>query len=264
MIIGLVFLLKIANLDKKLAYKESKMNHLDKKVYAIRYLGFMYNDEYYSIIIPKDYKHDGHIQAFFEDKEVALQAWKNLEHQASHALDFENITGFEGSYYLLEQHGFDTSNIEEQLKLMNQDELFELIQTVDRHVFYMHEYSANLKVKVLFNLINSAYESCEATSDNDHISNIFLYINDDSGFLRVKGTLEELTDAPLLLNQLIEQDPNLEYDSPNNILKIKSDEKILNSVNALLKNPLYEIRYLTIQEIYEIEQTLNSSNNQVA
>ena len=68
------------------------MSHSDKKVYAIRYLGFMYNDEYYSIIIPKDYKHDGHIQAFFEDKEVALQAWKNLEHQASHALDFENIT----------------------------------------------------------------------------------------------------------------------------------------------------------------------------
>jgi hypothetical protein len=233
------------------------MSDNDKKVYAIRYLGFMYNDEYYSIIIPNDDKYLGHIKAFFEDKEAALQAWKQLEYQASHALDFENITGHEGSYYVLEQHGLDTNNIEEKLKFMNQDELFELIKMLDRHVFYIHEYSADLKVKTVFNLINNAYESCEATSDNDHISNVFLYINDYSSSLNMSGSLEELTDAPLLLTQMIEQDPNLNYDNLNKILKIQPDEQSLNSVNALLKNPLYEIRYLTIQEIYEIEQRLN-------
>ncbi|HMV60328.1 MAG TPA: hypothetical protein PKC07_03890 [Agitococcus sp.] len=88
------------------------------------------------------------------------------------------------------------------------------------------------------------------------MSNTFLYVNDYIS-IAIKGTLEELTDARLLLNQLIEQDPNLNYDNLNKILKIQPVEQSLNSVNALLKNPLYEIRYLTIQEIYEIEQTLN-------
>ena len=66
-----------------------------------------------------------------------------------------------------------------------------------------------------------------------------------------------MSDTPQLLLLLIKDNPNIEYNEHYQTLRIKPDEKTLNSVNALLKNPLYEIRYLTIQEIYEIEQTLN-------
>lgn len=64
--------------------------------------------------------------------------------------------------------------------------------------------------------------------------------------------------------QLIKDNPNIQYDKKYQRLKIQPDAQTLNSVNALLKKPLFEIRYLTIKEIYEIEQTLNSPNNQVA
>ena len=120
----------------------------------------------------------------------------------------------------------------------------------------MYEYSAELQMKTLYDLQNCEYLSYDGTAHVDYVSNTFLYVNDYIS-IAIKGTLEELTDAPLLLNQLIEQDPNLDYDNLNKILKIQPDEQSLNSVNALLKNPLYEIRYLTIQEIYEIEQTIN-------
>ncbi|HNJ86847.1 MAG TPA: hypothetical protein PKU92_09715, partial [Agitococcus sp.] len=96
--------------------------------------------------------------------------------------------------------------------------------------------------------------------DNEHDSraNIFLttFLSKDNA-IPLSGKLSDLSDTPQLLLLLIKDNPNIEYNEHYQTLRIKPDEKTLNSVNALLKNPLYEIRYLTIQEIYEIEQTIN-------
>ena len=167
------------------------------------------------------------------------------------------MIGYDGITFNAKEYGIESvESLWEKLQNMNADELFKFSQQVNCYVFFMYEYSAELKMKTLYDLQNCEYLSYDGTTHVDYVSNTFLYVND---YIRIsiKGTLEELTDAPLLLNQLIEQDPNLDYDNLNKILKIQPDEQSLNSVNALLKNPLYEIRYLTIQEIYEIEQTLN-------
>ncbi|MFO1391134.1 MAG: hypothetical protein U1E94_02795 [Agitococcus sp.] len=196
------------------------------------------------------------------DKQTAIQEWKHLEYKFSHKMGFENVTEFEQLFFFLERLGMDANKaFFENLHVMNQDELFELIEKLERHVFYMYEYPADLKLKTLFNLTENRFESWDATEElwdgTEGLPNNIIITNDSVTEITINGTLEELTDAPLLLNQLIEQDPNLDYDNLNKILKIQPDEQSLNSVNALLKNPLYEIHYLTIQEIYEIEQTLN-------
>jgi hypothetical protein len=141
---------------------------------------------------------------------------------------------------------------------LSAENIFDIIHKLNRHIYFLYEYPIDSKVKTRWSIKNNNYDIYNMTTEWDIQSNNFLraYIT-TSESIYINGTLEELTDAPLLLNQLIEQDPNLDYDNLNKILKIQPDEQSLNSVNALLKNPLYEIRYLTIQEIYEIEQTLN-------
>ncbi len=235
------------------------MKHNDKKIYVIRNLGFMYDDEYYFILIPPNIdEYAGQICAVFENGEMARQKWKSLEYDFSHEMDFENVIGFEESIYNLEQLGIDQNrDFYEKLKLMNEDELFNLIEKLDRHVFYMYEYHADLKVKTLFNLIENSFEFYDVSTD--HLSNNFLKTNDEVTMITINGTLEELSDAPMLLSQLINGSPDITYNENTKTLSINPEQHSLNSVNALLKNPLYEIRYLTINEIYAIEQTLNKT-----
>ena len=232
----------------------------DKKVYVIRNLGFMYDDEYYFPLLTSD-SEEGQICALLEDKESAIHAWKRLEYEFSHQYEFINVYQYDGFGYELEQIGIELDNIFfDKVKRMNQDELFDIIYKLKRNVYFLYEYPADLKVKTQWNITKNDYDIYDEFSFGDGVidpKKTLITWLDSTRVIIIRGTLEELTDAPLLLNQLIEQDPNLDYDNLNRILKIQPDEQSLNSVNALLKNPLYEIRYLTIQEIYEIEQTLN-------
>lgn len=232
----------------------------DKKVYVIRDLGFCYDDQYYFPLQNSD-SGGGMICGFSQDKETAINIWKRLEYDFSHKENFNNVCTYDEFGYELDQIGFDTADFFNRREYMDQDELFNIIYKLKRNVFFLYEYPADLKAKVLWDIHKHSYIICDELAQWGDMAiepkkTLITYL-DSKGIITFKGTLEELTDAPLLLNQLIEQDPNLNYDSQKHLLEIKPDEQTLNSVNALLKNPLYEIHYLTIQEIYEIEQTLN-------
>ena len=91
---------------------------------------------------------------------------------------------------------------------------------------------------------------------NDEISppihDIFIEHNID-----LKGTLEELSDTPLLLQCLIEENPDIKFYPPDSL---KLQFKDLAQVNALLKKPIKkEVRYLSIEEIYQLEKSLNQT-----
>ena len=80
----------------------------------------------------------------------------------------------------------------------------------------------------------------------------------DSFILILYGSLSDLSDTPILLSQLIQHNENINYDEDRKLLRIKQlDSSTLNSLNALLKNPL---QFLTIEEIYEIEKSLNQTH----
>ena len=61
-----------------------------EKIYVIRHLSFWYTDEWYQPMIDIE-NHAGHITNLFEDKEEAIQAWKQREYDFSHLAKFSNI-----------------------------------------------------------------------------------------------------------------------------------------------------------------------------
>ena len=84
----------------------------------------------------------------------------------------------------------------------------------------------------------------------------------DSFIFILYGSLSDLSDTPILLSQLIQQEENLNYDEDRKFLRIQQlNISTLNSLNALLKNP---IQCLNIEEIYEIEKSLNQNNTKEA
>ena len=73
----------------------------------------------------------------------------------------------------------------------------------------------------------------------------------------LKGQLEQLTEQPSILMSLINQSNSLKYDPKNAILEIHyclQGEELI-SLNALLKQPLFEIRTISLSEAKKISHT---------
>ncbi|RZL44699.1 MAG: hypothetical protein EOP00_19260, partial [Pedobacter sp.] len=180
---------------------------------------------------------------------------------------FENIMYCEYSHE--EFHGQ-----EGLLAQKSVDELFEIIQKLECHVYGLYEYPKQLKQLVLFNKKSQQYDFCDLRMDDDDVeSNIFIPSNfiKDSPLndeisppihdifiehdIELKGTLEELSDTPLLLQRLIQENPDIQFYPPNSL---KLHFKDLAQVNALLKEQIEkEAHYLNIEEIYQLEKQLN-------
>lgn len=79
----------------------------EEKIYVIRHLSFWYTDEWYQPMLHIE-NHIGHITDLFEDKEKAIQAWKQREYDFSHLAKFENIMYCE---YADESYGGDRKKI---------------------------------------------------------------------------------------------------------------------------------------------------------
>jgi hypothetical protein len=260
------------------------MTDLAEKIYVIRNLAFFYDDEFYSTLFDGS-MHLGRMSAVFDDQDSALQEWKRLEYEFSHRVDFMNI--FQTQYTLEYYKKFGIKNFDYVLTLdsaefyayfknLDPEALFDVIHKADFHVYYLYEYPKNLKQYVGWNDIAQKYETCDATTDYDYRPNLFLeadFLQDDPLLaqmspplsksvhcrpITVQGSLTMLSDTPLLLAGLIAQNPNLEYLEQRQVLCIKPDDRTLASVNALLKQPLSEKQYLTIPQIFAIEQQLDS------
>ena len=70
--------------------------------------------------------------------------------------------------------------------------------------------------------------------------------------LEQKGTLEELSDAPALLEQFIKENSWLSYENQGLKIENDADEDTFNrikSLNALLKQPIFEIRQVTLEQL---------------
>ncbi|EOR09580.1 hypothetical protein [Acinetobacter genomosp. 15BJ] len=233
-----------------------------EKIYAIRHLSYSYNDEYFSSYLYERW-HQGHMAALFENKEAAIQEWKQLEYKFSHKVNFQNI--IECS----QQHDFYGK--EKILAQMSVDELFNILNQLDNCVYAVFEYPKQLKQQVFFDIYQNEYRVCYGTTEYDIQENNFLqanFIENDHLLSAVSpsassaiyrdielvGSLADFSDSPLLLERLIQDHPDIKYN--HSCLVIKPNA--LSSINPLLKNPI-EMRYLTIEEIYQLEKSLNQA-----
>ena len=231
-----------------------------KKIYVIRHLSYSYNDEYFSSYI-HDRRHQGHMTALFENKEDAIQKWKQLEYDFSHKVNFQNIIECG------QQHDFYGK--EKILAQMSVDELFSILNQCDSCVYAVFEYPKQLKQQVFFDIQKNEYKMCYETTEYDIQENQFLqanFIENDPlltdispstsraiySDIELVGSLADFSDSPLLLERLIQDHPDIEYNHSCLVIKPSA----LTSINPLLKNPI-EMRYLTIEEIYQLEKSLN-------
>ena len=249
-----------------------------EKIYAIRYLSFYYTDEWYSSYMrPSD--HYGHISSIFTDKKAAIQEWKRLEYEFSQQVDFYNILYCEPNFnIILDQDDFFANiNSEDDWKRIlptaPMDELFELITKLNCHVYGLYEYPRYTKQYIHWNNDKNYHDTIDLTQDSyDKRTNIILHSGffiDDislneihpsvnrkyaSDAIILTGSLSDLSDTPILLLKIIQQDKNLNYDENKKYLTIQPYISTLNRVNALLKKP---VQCLTIEEIYQLEKSLN-------
>lgn len=75
---------------------------------------------------------------------------------------------------------------------------------------------------------------------------------------KLVGTLDQLSDSPQLLEALIEAEEGLKYRTKTNelALSVKNAVFAMPALNALLKNPLYEIREMTPAQVQATEAKL--------
>lgn len=98
------------------------------------------------------------------------------------------------------------------------------------------------------------YSKILTYSNPDYFALVGTYIIEDQYF--IVGTLQELSDAPDLLKLLIENNPYyfLYETNPNGILITTPDTSFedLLPLNALLKEPIFEIRQITLEQLNQI------------
>ena len=245
---------------------------MEEKIYALRNSSFWYDDEFFFNLMNSN-DHIGHITAIFEDKEQAIQEWKRLENEFTHKINFNNFMREDISFNIEEILPHRTWN---DLKNLDIEELFTVLHHNDIHAYYLYEYPKQIKQGVAWDNSENNYHFSDACTEYDFRKNYFIdatFIKDDPLLSHVSpsvdsfifilyGSLSDLSDTPILLSQLIQHNENINYDEDRKFLRIQQlNISTLNSLNALLKDP---IQCLNIEEIYEIEKSLNQNNTKEA
>ena len=85
-----------------------------------------------------------------------------------------------------------------------------------------------------------------------------IFADYDYDDIELKGSFEDLSEQPVLLQALIKNNKALKYNNKSQTLTILQgwEEEGLYAVNPLLKQPLFEIKEISLDEIQTIEKEL--------
>lgn len=72
------------------------------------------------------------------------------------------------------------------------------------------------------------------------------------------GDLADLSEAPRLLQNFIEQQPLLRYDAERKQLHLLLQPDLVTALNALLKHPI-ELAQLSLMDVFQLEQRANQA-----
>lgn len=239
--------------------------------YVIRQNQFGYNDEWYVM----DWIESSTIREVYDNQSDAETAYKKL---TVHALRNEYLSNYGVGNGEAEQEVYDAIDAFTQEKFgktfeyledidfdeWSDDDVFAFAQIAELNFYQIVEVDESEKFYVIWlPYQNEYFKGWNGIFDLENHRLDFGYYNDDliADFLETlnkvapKGSLEELSDSPTLLEQLI--DGELVIYKDNQLLvevgglnfKELSD---LEAVNALLKQPWFEIRALSIDEFSKL------------
>jgi hypothetical protein len=254
---------------------------MKQKTYVIRKIAYLFNDEYYFSAGL------GGISGIYHDEEEAKQEYVALEVAEIRQLDFGKTkqsfsnqpeerrrlheylqtmlpqsffwVSTSGEIGLMEQDSYLPASLTDE-QIMEIREVFkfqfhELSVFEDEAVFYatwlpregkflgpsVERYERYKNAVYFFNTREEALEGIERLSY--HYSEKIL-----------KGTIEELSDNPTLVRSLNEGDRLFQYFEGEAYIQLnyRPDGEDLIALNALLKEPLFEIRTLSLEKASQI------------
>ena len=235
--------------------------------YVIRHNNFAYNDEWFLT----DDTTAGRITAVYTDKAEAEQAYKSLIVDALYneaelsQYDIGNGEAADETYekldaFLLEKTGeaFDAETLPE----MSADDAFEFAKLSGILCYQLIEFDDNKPQYAIWINAEESYVDHYDTGSILFDSNPdFIEGSDcDWYFLSrmdqtLQGSLADLSDSPEILQVFLKNTAGVSFDAQKQTLVINgngSDYQTIKALNALLKQPLFELHTLSLEQIQEL------------
>ena len=242
--------------------------------YVIREKYFGYNDETF-------YVAGNRIANVFDNKQQAELAYKKLEIDGARDFALHEVESlFDADEALLQQlddfvysrcgeHICEAGDISDDVLpvSLSDDDTFEFIQLAGMQKFQLVEFENQVKFYGLWSVKKQQWveEHDECFAGLIYSENLdafkskveHIFADYDYSAIELKGSLEELSAQPILLQAMISAQSGLSYDEAKQTLVIDAwQDEALYAVNSLLKQPLFEIKEIGLEEIQTIEKEL--------
>ena len=242
--------------------------------YVIREKYFGYNDEVF-------YVAGNRIANVFDNKQQAELAYKKLEIDGARDFALHEVESlFDADEALLQQlddfvysrcgeHICQEGDISDDVLpvSLSDDDTFEFIQLAGMQKFQLVEFENQVKFYGLWSVKKQRWveEHDECFAGLIYSENLdafkskveHIFADYDYSAIELKGSLEELSAQPILLQAMISAQSGLSYDEAKQTLVIDAwQDEALYAVNSLLKQPLFEIKEIGLEEIQTIEKEL--------
>ena len=242
--------------------------------YVIREKYFGYNDETF-------YVAGNRIANVFDNKQQAELAYKKLEIDGARDFALYEVESlFDADEALLQQlddfvysrcgeHICEAGDISDDVLpvSLSDDDTFEFIQLAGMQKFQLVEFENQVKFYGLWSVKKQRWveEHDECFAGLIYSENLdafkskveHIFADYDYSAIELKGSLEELSAQPILLQAMISAQSGLSYDEAKQTLVIDAwQDEALYAVNSLLKQPLFEIKEISLEEIQKIEKDL--------
>lgn len=239
-------------------------------IYLIKSYLYGYNDECHYIA-------GSQIKKIYEDKQEAEEAYNKLEIKAARedSYFFEDLCAFfdgmreKAEQFFIEKTGKSFESIingeEPATDLLSDEDLLTFIKLANANSYQLITLEKGQKLFVLWNIKHDkphiVYDEYGSTLIYEAST---LELLKESEFAldwhdkRFKGELSDISHSPLLLESLIKTDEAIQYDEKKKVLlPIKKAESFL-AVNALLINPVFNFKAMTLEEIMALEEKLTA------
>ncbi len=248
--------------------------------YVLKANFFGYNDECFYIA-------GSRIQHIYDNESEAKAAWHALEAHSARDFPLHEIASFfdandaflqQMDQFVFErcgQHIVQNGQIISDIHLPEQlspSDTVEFVQRAGMQHYQLIALAADAPFYALWlphdQQYLMAYDECSTSltyfaSEQMLLDNTLeevLYSLDEP--LKITGSLSDISTSPTLLQAAIGSQKNLKYNDKKQQLLIKNyDADALKAIHALLKQPLFEVRPLSIEQIMAIEQTLGAEED---
>ncbi len=265
------------------------MNDVADKIFILRVTTFGYDDEYYHV----SHVGGGPIAGIFTDRGEALKAWRTLEAEffKHRSLDSEP-SFFELSNEEMREldelifartgtrvataHGGNSSRIciyQDDLTNLSEEDLFALLEKANALAYVLTEFEIGARFYVRWLNGDQRYDSwdmdeygygvgrtlCFAT-DPEALAENFVSVEDyEERTVQQRGSWSELSATPEVLRSVVAMHPSLRYDDDTQTLSIKLlNGPAIREVNALLKQPIFEIREVNQETLIQLQTAVLS------